>query len=280
MKIGKNDFNITAAKPDSGAIINIPHKKIGRYLGLNIDYLLRFHQHIDIQLLKAKKAFKANSRIFYNRNLTKKAKVICYLLLIRPILSYAAPIWWNTSASAMERIRLFERKCLRACLSMHRNPRYNFGRLVSNQNLYNAANINRFDCHIIKLCRNYFAKMKSNPNPDINKLAIVNNNWINEFESGYFPPQAFIKADQIGLIQDEDNVPILYHLSRNKASKKLPLTYDKHERRNSVYSRSIPIKDHDDFHRLSKNYWWLEADAIHLEELRKRAKFKKRSDNE
>lgn len=275
MRIGKNVFNITATKPDSGALINIPHKKIVRYLGLNIDYLLRFHQHIDIQLLKAKKAFKANSRIFYNRNLTKRAKVICYLLLIRPILSYAAPIWWNASASSMEKIRLFERKCLRACLSMYRNPRYNFGRLISNQNLYNAANINRFDCHSIKLCRNYFARMKANPNPDINKLALVNNNWINVFESGYFPPQAFTIADQIGIIQDGDNIPIIYHLSRNKAAKKLPTTYDRYERNNSVYSRSIPIKDRDDFHRLNKNYWWLEANGIHLDEIRNRAKRKR-----
>ena len=34
-------------------------------------------------------------------------KIICYMLLIRPIITYAAPIWSNTSASTMEKIRKF-----------------------------------------------------------------------------------------------------------------------------------------------------------------------------
>lgn len=174
MKIGKNDFKISTTKPDTGELIEISHRKIVKYLGFNIDYFMRLHQHIDIQLIKAKKAFKANSRLFHNRNLSKKAKIICYLLLIRLIITYAAPIWWNTSASSIEKIRLFERKCLRACLSTYRNINYKFGKMISNQTLCNIANINRVDCHTIKLCRDYFAKTKDNPNPNITKLAVIN----------------------------------------------------------------------------------------------------------
>lgn len=274
MKVGKNDFRITANKPGTGELIEIPHKKIVKYLGFNIDYLLRIHQHIDIQLQKAKNAFKANSKIFYNKNLEKRAKIICYLLLIRPILTYAAPLWWNISASSMEKIRAFERKCLRACLSAYREPRYNYSKMISNEKLYRMANINRFDCHSIKLCRDYYARTKANENPEVKKLAIIDNNWMEEFKTGYIPPQAFILADKLGIIQDVENTPIIYHLRRNKAVKKLPNKYNKNEIRESVYSRTIPPKDYNDFHRLRKNYWWLAEDGIHISELRKRTKKK------
>lgn len=93
MKVGKNNFKISTTKPDNNELIDIPHKKVVKYLGVNIYYLLSFNQHVETQLTKAKKAFLANGRIFYNKNLSRRAKVICYQLLIRPILAYAAPIW-------------------------------------------------------------------------------------------------------------------------------------------------------------------------------------------
>lgn len=234
MKEGKNEFSIATPNPTTGELINIPHKKSVKYLGFNIDHLLRLHQHVDIQLLKAKKAFKTNSRLFYNKNLTKRAKIICYLLLIRPILKYAAPIWWNSSASTMEKIRLFERKCLRACLSTYRNANYNYGKMISNKTLYNMANINRFDCHTIKLSRDFYAKFPNNPNAEVRQLAKIDTNWLNDFDTGYFPPQTFMLADKLGIIQDASNIPIIYHLRRNKAAKKLPRVYNNNEYKDSV----------------------------------------------
>ncbi|KAK0071859.1 hypothetical protein PV325_012247, partial [Microctonus aethiopoides] len=101
-----------------------------------------------------------------------------------PILTYAAPVWWNISASSMEKIRAFERKCLRACLSAYREPTYNYSEMISNKKLYRMANINRFDCHSIKLCRDYYARIKANANPEVKKLAIIDNNWMEEFKTG------------------------------------------------------------------------------------------------
>ncbi|CAD6222104.1 GSCOCG00012995001-RA-CDS, partial [Cotesia congregata] len=112
--------------------------------------------HPDIQLAKAKAAFKANNRIFYNKNLSRKTKIICYLLLVRPILTYAAPIWWNTSAAVIENYRVFERKCLRACIGAYRSAESNFKKFISNSVIYSIANIPRIDNHIIRLIRDYF----------------------------------------------------------------------------------------------------------------------------
>ncbi|KAI4480425.1 hypothetical protein M0802_014235 [Mischocyttarus mexicanus] len=70
----------------------IPQKKTVKYLGVTLDHLLRLKKHHSIQLNKAKIAIKANCRIFYNSNLEARAKVICYQLLIRPLLTYVAPV--------------------------------------------------------------------------------------------------------------------------------------------------------------------------------------------
>lgn len=64
------DFQISTPSPNTNEMIKIPHKTVVKYLGVHIDQLLRIRQHPDIQLVKAKAAFKSNSRIFYNKYLS------------------------------------------------------------------------------------------------------------------------------------------------------------------------------------------------------------------
>ena len=99
----------------------ILHKNCVKYLGVNIDKKLNHKQHIEIQLSKASKAFWNTKRLFYSRHLNSKVKIMCYQTLIRPIITYGCPIWYNIPASVMEKIRIFERKCIRACLSIYRS---------------------------------------------------------------------------------------------------------------------------------------------------------------
>lgn len=88
----------------------IQHKNCVKYLGLHLDEKLKYNNHTDKQLAKARTAFFLHKRLFYSRYLHKKIKIICYQLLIRPIITYGCPIWYNISASQMEKIRLFERR--------------------------------------------------------------------------------------------------------------------------------------------------------------------------
>lgn len=273
-KEGKNNFVIKTNKPGTTLDVEIPHKKLVKYLGVNLDYLLRLNQHVEIQLEKAKRVFKANSRIFHNRNLSKRAKTICYILLIRPISTYAAPTWWNLSASVMEKLRSFERKCLRACQSMYREQKTNFRKMVSNSDSYNAAKVSRIDCFIIKIIRDFYNKAYYNKNPVIKSIVEIDQKWEEEFKTGYIPPQAFTLADKKGTIQNDLNIPILYHLKRNKADKSLPNSNENYENNKTVYSRTLPDRDFQDFHRIKNKYWWLSKDAIHLDDLRKRARYK------
>ncbi|XP_008555147.1 uncharacterized protein LOC103576621 [Microplitis demolitor] len=114
-------FKITITDRDTGEEYEIPNKEKVKYLGVHFDYLLRMNKHHIKQLEKTRKAFRANHKIFYNKSIEPKAKLICYQLIVRPILAYAAPIWWNVGPSVMELYRKFERSCIKACLSKYRS---------------------------------------------------------------------------------------------------------------------------------------------------------------
>ncbi|CAD6236622.1 GSCOCG00012474001-RA-CDS, partial [Cotesia congregata] len=158
--------------------LTVPRKTTVRYLGVHLDYTLKNKDHLDTQLKAASNAFKSNSRIFYSKYLSVKAKIICYQLLVRPILTYAAPIWWNSNPTTMEKLRAFERRCLRACTGLYRASKSNYQKFVSNEKLYEAADIPRIDNFIIKLVRDYFAKLPEINNEIINNLAKIKEDQI------------------------------------------------------------------------------------------------------
>lgn len=120
IRLSCHQFQIKTSNPDTKTIVAIPHRNTVKYLGVSLDYLIQGNVHIKTQLEKATTAFRANSKIFRNKHLTKKTKMILYMLLIRPIITYAAPIWWNTNHTMMKKLRKLERQCLRVYLSMYR----------------------------------------------------------------------------------------------------------------------------------------------------------------
>ncbi|CAG5093146.1 Protein of unknown function [Cotesia congregata] len=179
---------------------------------MNVDHV--------IQLSKAKKACRANHRIFYNSNIEPKAKIICYQLLVRLIISYAAPVLWNTGPSVMEHYRRFERSCLRACLGRYRTVDSNFTKRIDNKSIYDTANISRFDTFCLTLTRNYFSNVYQINKDLLNKLKVENNTMVLRMaKSNYSPPELFTNLDRLGLIQDSDNIPVICHIQRHCARK-------------------------------------------------------------
>ena len=118
---------------------------------------------------------------------------MCYQTLIRPIITYGCPIWYNIPASVMEKIRIFERKCIRACLSIYRSEHSGYGKYVKNKKIYDLANIHRIDCHILKLTRNHFAQAaKIKKNSLIFGCLYPNDAYFkNTLLTGYIPPKPF-----------------------------------------------------------------------------------------
>lgn len=107
-KLNWRDFEVRIQQNNDS--IAVPHKQCVKYLGMQIDHLLRLNKYLDVQLIKARKAFRSLAKLFYNKYLEPKAKVICYCLLVRPILSYTlalcgtirVPPPWKESALSKE----------------------------------------------------------------------------------------------------------------------------------------------------------------------------------
>lgn len=85
-----------------------------KYLGVLLDSRLTFTKHIDTQCNKAigilVKLFPLLNR---KSNLNIKNKLLLYKSIIRPVLTYAAPVWSNTCATNYKKLQVVQNKCLR-----------------------------------------------------------------------------------------------------------------------------------------------------------------------
>ena len=133
-----------------------------------------------------------------------------FIKLIHPILTYGCQIWFNISPSYMEKLRVFERKCLRSCTYLFRMPNSNYIKLFSNKILYQKAKLSQIDNFIIHLIRNHIIRCLDCYD---NNLILANYYADHEYvkkclQSGYVPPEAFLYLDGNGFIQNEVWIPI------------------------------------------------------------------------
>jgi hypothetical protein len=85
-----------------------------RYLGLVLDSKLLFTKHLHTATCKATGAFlQLFSLLARDSTLSIPNKLTLYKLCIRPILTYAAPVWSNTSSYNYRRLQILQSKCLR-----------------------------------------------------------------------------------------------------------------------------------------------------------------------
>ncbi|CAB0041050.1 unnamed protein product [Trichogramma brassicae] len=167
-----------------------------------MDDMLKFDEHISNQAQKANKTYIALRALFCNAHLDKKAKIIAYQSLIRPILTYACPVWFNISNSLMEKMRIIERKILRTSTGLHRSEESNFTKRISNTQVYSAAAIPRLDTFIVKIVRQHIR----------NAMQVATNNLISgpffpkdsyhihACNTGFTPPKSFQFLDENNFI--------------------------------------------------------------------------------
>lgn len=128
-----------------------------KYLGIIFSKRPTFSKHVTHTLTKATKAYHGIKHILKRVNkLDTKIKLLCYKQLIRPIIAYGFPAWAGISAHQMERLRVFERKCLRACIN-YRRPIGTY-RHIRNSALYEQGAVKRIDCFMINCALKTFDK--------------------------------------------------------------------------------------------------------------------------
>lgn len=149
--------NIIARENDIKIEINsitIPKKKKVKYLGVYFTYLWKFGEHVKYV---AKKTYMAKNLLYpimnSNSSIDSDIKLLCYKQLIRPLITYGFPTWFNAPKSHIEKIKVLERDCLRQGINFKRIP--DDYRYISNIDLYTQSNIIPIERYMFGLCEKF-----------------------------------------------------------------------------------------------------------------------------
>lgn len=163
-----------------------------RLLGVRFQTNNRFINHVNTQLTKAKRAKFHISKILKNKYIPRNVKCTMYKLFIRPILTYASPVWCmppSLSSHQMEKLRIFERACLKSAANIKR-PIGTY-KHVNIKKIYSQARCMRIDRFIAKNNTNFFQKIRQTnedkfnmitnlasqgPYPNINHIHVLHEN--------------------------------------------------------------------------------------------------------
>jgi hypothetical protein len=138
--------------------VTIPWSNTVKYLGLLLDSKLLFTKHLQTILHKAigtlLKIFPLLAR---DSTLTIPNKILLYKLLLRSMITYAAPVRSSTSLTNYRLLQVYQSKCLRVIGDFPRRTH------ISNVHVYlQIIPIRQFICH---LTDKFFVSCPVHPNP-------------------------------------------------------------------------------------------------------------------
>jgi len=141
----------------------IPWNPHIRYLGLVLDSKLLFTKHLHFVTHKATGTFlKLFPLLVCNSTLSPHNKLTLYKLLTRPVLTYAAPAWSNTSSSNYCQLQILQSKCLRVI--------GNYPRRTPITHLHTALNLEPIHEFIYCLTDKFFSSCLTHPNPLVREI--------------------------------------------------------------------------------------------------------------
>ncbi|GBN30816.1 putative RNA-directed DNA polymerase from transposon X-element [Araneus ventricosus] len=152
-----------------------------KYLGLIIDNKLTFRQHISY--LKEKfwaKIYLCFPLIGRRSSLSLENKLILFKQVLRPILTYAAPIWGLAVPSNRKKIQILQNKLLGIIL--------NAPWFIRNSVIHSDLQIESIDDHIQKLSRKFFTGIIDHSN-----ILITDQTDYTDFNGRYRYPFATTK---------------------------------------------------------------------------------------
>lgn len=85
-----------------------------KYLGVILDKKLNFSKHIDETAKKCSKVLKSLWPLISHRStLNLKNKNLIFKSVIRPILTFACPIWYKAAKTHIKKLQIIQNKCLK-----------------------------------------------------------------------------------------------------------------------------------------------------------------------
>ncbi|GFW42293.1 RNA-directed DNA polymerase from mobile element jockey [Trichonephila clavipes] len=141
----------------------IPWSQHTKYLGVIIDKNLTFRQHITYVRNKFKNATRQiYSLICKKSKLNRHNKMLIYTLILKPLLTYASPIWAHAARTNINLIEISQNVILRQILDAHWYMR--------NADIRSALNIPTIRQTIRKLAINFFSNIDGHENPSIQEI--------------------------------------------------------------------------------------------------------------
>ena len=106
----ENDDNLNIKMDDT----IIEQKNSAKYLGMHLDNRWNFNKHILETKNGAQKATSMLHPIISQRStLSEKNKLLIYKVIIRPLITYAAPIWNEAADTQLWKLQIVQNKILR-----------------------------------------------------------------------------------------------------------------------------------------------------------------------
>lgn len=134
-----------------------------KYLGVHLDSRLTYATHIK---LKIQQAYAVMSSLYpmFNKSsrLSELNKLLIYKMIIRPIITYAAPVWSSASSTNIKTLQVIQNKCLRIA--------GNFPRYTRTSRIHNKFKVPSVYNFIHKLTCNFYIKSCNNSNILISSL--------------------------------------------------------------------------------------------------------------
>lgn len=132
-------------------------KHSAKYLGLTLDSKLLFREHIKSIMTKSyavtKNLYSLKAK---NSKISNKNKRLIYKAIIRPIITYAAPIWKTTANTNLLKLQRFQNKCLRLITNKNRYTKI--------KDLHSEAEIEYLGDYIDCLAKTFYnTQLKNNP---------------------------------------------------------------------------------------------------------------------
>lgn len=160
-------FTKKRTSPSKTLTINgfsIPWLDKVKYLGVTFDTKLNWTAHLEILRMKGITALNALSPVLNRKTkLSPSTKLRIYSTLVRPCITYAAPVWSGTCKTNVEKLQAVQNKALKIayCTPFYTNLHI----------LHKSINYPRLPEYIIKLAHKfYFLTNKDHKNSLVSKI--------------------------------------------------------------------------------------------------------------
>ena len=186
-----------------------------KYLGVELDEFLKFDRHVEALVKSAQKVGGTFKCLLRRSGVPLDRKLLIYKAVMRPLLTYACPVWLLLTPFLMGKIIKQEYHTL--CGIFGRLRRRN-GRFWSYRSRISRAGIPGIDYLMIWFTRRYLERLDGKEWTRVNR---AEPNWSREMElvrNRCFTTEGFMFLDRLKLIQNSEGKNVFSNINRHGLS--------------------------------------------------------------